>query len=101
MTPAVWISLLEVQGGPGSELAGECAYVNSVTVAHSRVEAEEQFRVSARSLGLDVLSFEDTELFEQRCLQFEVDPEVKELAELAWKTGSTQFGTFHAWEDDS
>jgi len=97
---AIWISLLQVEALPGTEYAGEEAYVNAVVPAGSAKEAESVFAQALLELGWRLVTAEDLQEFSERCAQYEVDDEIKELARVAASTGMVQFHTFHTWVDE-
>lgn len=101
MSSKLWISLLKVRALPESDYADfEEAFVNGITLAKSVEEAHISFELALKELGLKLISTEDTEEFKKRVANFEVAAELKELARIAQKTGETQFGTFHTWEEN-
>ncbi|MBC8553902.1 MAG: hypothetical protein H8D23_30190 [Candidatus Brocadiales bacterium] len=98
-TSKLWISLLEVEALPENKVKDyKKAYVNGLIMAESAEEAVTLLKDSLNKMGWDLLSSEDTDEYEKRVLEYEVSPEIKEFAQIVYKTGMPQFGTFHSWE---
>jgi hypothetical protein len=92
--------LLEVEALPGTEDAGEGAFVSAVVPANSAKEAERALELALWHLGWRLVSAESTQEFARRCSDYEVDEDIKQLARVAEQTGTAQFHTFHTWVDE-
>jgi len=92
-----WISLVEVCGLPGTEFAGDGAYVSGVVLADSAAEAERLMAVKLLELGWRVVGTEGTEELAKRRTRARVDGQLEELARIAVETQSPQFGDFYSW----
>lgn len=94
----LWISLMEVRPTRGQEVARfKGAYTNGLVMAHSAREAESRLKKRLGHMGYKVVSVEDTEEFERRCLKFEVEQYLRKLAAKAKRTRSAQFDLFCTW----
>jgi len=98
---SVWITLIEVEGLDGNPdfSKGEKAFVNGLVAASSGDAAEKQLHKALRELRFHVVSFEDTERWENRARDCIGEHRLSALAEFASASGKPQFGTFHTWEE--
>lgn len=98
---AVWIGLVEVVGGRGSDVlsAQKGACFNALAVAKDLVEFKRHVRSALESLQVEFVSVEDAGRFPGN---FQVPPKnLKALttaAKEALRTGQVQFTTWHVYD---
>lgn len=95
--PMVWISLLEVKTNSENR-AGRSdimkAFTNGLVFAKSSKAAEKAFKDELYCIGFDLIAAESTEEYARRCLNSDVDDELRELAKSVAKKKNAQFGVF-------
>jgi len=99
MKKHVWISLVGVTPQPGAKrvlsAAAKGAFVNALAYAADEAEYKRAVEQALGGLGLAAHEFEDVEMFSERTSKWEVDDELRALADEVGATGDVRFGTFH------
>lgn len=94
----LWTSLIEVKPFRGPEVTRiKGAYTNGLVMSLSARKAESEFRKRLLEMGYKIVSIEDTEEFERRCLKVDVDQDLKRLAIKVRRTHAAQFDHFCTW----
>jgi hypothetical protein len=99
MQESVWIGLVGVVPIPRthSVLAANAkgAYVNALAYVTDVAGYKAIVEQELRNLGLTAYEFEDIERFSERTSKWEVDEELRELADEVEVRGGVRFGTFY------
>ncbi len=99
MERQVWIGLVGVIPVPGGGALrkGKGAFVNALAPAADQLEFENVVRDALSQLGFIAHEFEDVEAFSERTAKWEVDEELRVLAEEVASYGDVRFGAFHTY----
>ena len=91
----LWVSLLEVEVLSGRTHSKYTkGFTNGLVMGRSAKEAIAVFERELSNIGYKLIRAEDTEEFEKRCLNVEVDDELRNLASAAEREHIAKFGTF-------
>jgi hypothetical protein len=95
-----WIGLAHVRPLPGNTTLGTSAgaYVAAVGLAENADTFECLLTAKLHEYDFQVVEVEDIELFEERSLKFNVDPQVTSIAESLNTESPVALGTFHAYK---
>ena len=94
----LWISLLEVkQSKVDRRVKYERGFTSGLVMARTKRQALNKLVVELDTIGFHLISAEDTEEFDLRCLKYEIDKDFKKLADSVRRTGETRFGVFHMY----
>jgi hypothetical protein len=98
----VWIGLVHLIPRQGNNILEECigAYANAVALASDEIEFRSRINAAAALLDFDVADLEDVEPFQSRSTDYEIDPELRVIAEQAAESGEVVFDTFEAYAFD-
>ena len=103
MKKHVWIGLVGVMPQLGAEKVlnakAKGAFVNALAYAVDEAEYMRTVEEALGGLGLTAHEFEDIETFSERIAKWEVDAELRALADEVGTTGGVRFGTFHNYTD--
>ncbi|MFQ6034955.1 MAG: tetratricopeptide repeat protein [Sedimentisphaerales bacterium] len=98
----LWIALLEVKADRHAQLREltkyKGAYTNGLVMAKSARAAKQNLKEAVNNMGLRLVSIEDLEEFDRRCLKSKVEPDLKRLATKVRKTSHAQLGAFYTWK---
>lgn len=102
MPVKVWIGLANVKARVGNEaLEGNSrAFVNALAVAEDPADYRKKVTGALIKMGFDVLEIDEDEPLANRLRKYVVDPQLRELAAEAERSGEVTFGNFHSYEDD-
>jgi hypothetical protein len=99
MKKYVWIGLVGVTPQRGAKrvlsAAAKGAFVNALAYAADEAEYKTAVEQALAGLGLAAHEFEDVETLSERTSKWEVDDELRLLADEVATTGDVRFGTFH------
>lgn len=96
----LWIGLAKVEQRSRKGVLGnaERAYTNAIGNAASKDGFRNRVKHELAKLGLDLLRLENAELLADRLRKYEIDSELKDVAERVADKDSIGFGTFHAFD---
>ncbi|MCA9407942.1 MAG: hypothetical protein H6755_06360 [Candidatus Omnitrophica bacterium] len=102
MSKNVWIGLVNLVPKEGNnDLEGALgAYVNILAFAEDEESYKKLVEFAAYEHEYDVEEIKDVELFEKRVSNFEVEDDIKILAEKVKETEKTHFGEFYVYENE-
>jgi hypothetical protein len=99
MQESVWIGLVGVVPIPSTHSVltanAKGAYVNALAYVTDVAGYKTIVEQELRNLGLTPYEFEDIETFSERTSKWEVDAELRQLAEEVEVGGGVRFGTFY------
>ena len=95
----LWIGLVKVGQTSGSGILGasDGAYTNAIAHAGSKSSFRFKVKLAVAELGLCLTRLESAETLDARLTQYSLDAELTKVADEARRTGSVEFGTFHAF----
>lgn len=71
-----------------------------LAVAEDPADYRKKVTGALTKMGFDVLEIDDDEPLANRLRKYVVDPQLRELAAEAERSGEVTFGNFHSYEDD-